>query len=146
VSDNATFLRGIQLTNHSGVVEFRTIYPGWYIGRATHIHVKVHIDGTNSGNMYNGGHVSHTGQFFFADEICNEIGKLKPYVTHTIPRLPLLEDMFYPAKNDTGALLTLTPINNSSLEAGLLGTVTVVVNPHATPAAAPMRGPNLSPP
>lgn len=37
----ATFLRGIQTTNASGEVTFTTIYPGWYQGRATHIHAEV---------------------------------------------------------------------------------------------------------
>ena len=36
-----TFLRGIQTTNANGEVVFTTIYPGWYQGRATHIHVEV---------------------------------------------------------------------------------------------------------
>jgi protocatechuate 3,4-dioxygenase beta subunit len=40
-----TFLRGIQTTNSSGEVVFTTIYPGWYQGRATHIHVEVTIGG-----------------------------------------------------------------------------------------------------
>ena len=41
----ATFLRGIQTTNASGEVTFTTIYPGWYQGRATHIHVEVTMGG-----------------------------------------------------------------------------------------------------
>jgi protocatechuate 3,4-dioxygenase beta subunit len=41
----ATFLRGIQTTNAAGDVTFTTIYPGWYQGRATHIHVEVTIGG-----------------------------------------------------------------------------------------------------
>jgi protocatechuate 3,4-dioxygenase beta subunit len=40
-----TFLRGIQTTNGSGEVTFTTIYPGWYQGRATHIHAEVTIGG-----------------------------------------------------------------------------------------------------
>jgi protocatechuate 3,4-dioxygenase beta subunit len=36
-----TFLRGLQTTDASGRVTFKTIYPGWYQGRATHIHVQV---------------------------------------------------------------------------------------------------------
>lgn len=39
-----TYLRGIQTTNASGEVTFTTIYPGWYQGRATHIHVEVTIN------------------------------------------------------------------------------------------------------
>ena len=36
-----TYLRGIQTTNSAGEVVFTTLYPGWYQGRATHIHVEV---------------------------------------------------------------------------------------------------------
>jgi protocatechuate 3,4-dioxygenase beta subunit len=41
----ATSLRGIQTTNASGEVTFTTIYPGWYQGRATHIHLEVTMGG-----------------------------------------------------------------------------------------------------
>jgi protocatechuate 3,4-dioxygenase beta subunit len=44
-SSAATFLRGIQTTDASGRVTFTTIYPGWYQGRATHIHVEVTMGG-----------------------------------------------------------------------------------------------------
>ena len=40
-----TYLRGLQTTDASGVATFRTIYPGWYQGRATHIHVEIYVDG-----------------------------------------------------------------------------------------------------
>lgn len=40
-----TFLRGIQTTNSNGEVTFITIYPGWYQGRATHIHAEVVVNG-----------------------------------------------------------------------------------------------------
>src|ERR1051325_4964091 len=45
VNDQGTmgkkFLRGYQVTDDNGNVQFTTIYPGWYQGRAIHIHVKV---------------------------------------------------------------------------------------------------------
>jgi protocatechuate 3,4-dioxygenase beta subunit len=40
-----TYLRGIQTTDSAGRVTFTTVYPGWYAGRATHIHVEVTING-----------------------------------------------------------------------------------------------------
>ena len=40
-----TYLRGIQTTNANGEATFLTIYPGWYMGRATHIHMEVTIGG-----------------------------------------------------------------------------------------------------
>jgi protocatechuate 3,4-dioxygenase beta subunit len=36
------FLRGRQTTNAAGLVAFTSIFPGWYSGRATHIHVHVY--------------------------------------------------------------------------------------------------------
>jgi protocatechuate 3,4-dioxygenase beta subunit len=40
-----TYLRGLQATDANGVAAFVTIYPGWYQGRATHIHVEVTVNG-----------------------------------------------------------------------------------------------------
>ena len=55
--DSESFCRGGQRTDADGEATFTTIYPGWYGGRATHIHVKVHVDGD----------VVHTGQLYFPD-------------------------------------------------------------------------------
>lgn len=54
-----TFLRGTQHANASGEVTFRSVYPGWYRGRTTHIHFKV-INGTKT-NL--------TSQFFLPDTL-----------------------------------------------------------------------------
>ncbi|MEV0380299.1 intradiol ring-cleavage dioxygenase [Nonomuraea sp. NPDC050643] len=43
-SDDKRYLRGAQVTDSIGAVEFTTIWPGWYPGRAVHIHVMVHAD------------------------------------------------------------------------------------------------------
>jgi protocatechuate 3,4-dioxygenase beta subunit len=43
-----TYLRGLQTTDANGKVTFVTIYPGWYQGRATHIHVEVTINGRSA--------------------------------------------------------------------------------------------------
>ena len=36
------FLRGRQTTDTNGLVSFTSIFPGWYSGRATHIHVHIY--------------------------------------------------------------------------------------------------------
>jgi protocatechuate 3,4-dioxygenase beta subunit len=41
-----TYLRGIQKSDSSGFVTFKTIYPGWYEGRITHIHCMVFLAGS----------------------------------------------------------------------------------------------------
>ena len=43
-AEGESYLRGAQVTNREGVVEFTTVYPGWYPGRTVHIHAKVHLD------------------------------------------------------------------------------------------------------
>ena len=65
-----TFLRGRQVTDDAGMVEFRTIYPGWYPGRTVHIHVMVHMSGA-----------SLTSQLYFPDAVSDEIFAREPYST-----------------------------------------------------------------
>ncbi len=42
-----TYLRGVQTTDANGQVTFKSIYPGWYQGRATHIHIEVYVNGAS---------------------------------------------------------------------------------------------------
>jgi protocatechuate 3,4-dioxygenase beta subunit len=80
-----TYLRGIQRTDASGLAVFDTIYPGWYRGRAVHIHVKVHL----------GGNVVHTGQLFFPDALSDEVYKVAPYSSRGNPDTPDASDSIY---------------------------------------------------
>lgn len=38
-----TYLRGYQMTDANGEVEFLTIFPGWYNGRICHIHFQAYV-------------------------------------------------------------------------------------------------------
>ncbi|WP_336207348.1 intradiol ring-cleavage dioxygenase [Nonomuraea sp. LPB2021202275-12-8] len=42
-TDDERYLRGAQVTNSDGIVQFTTIWPGWYRGRTVHIHAMVHF-------------------------------------------------------------------------------------------------------
>lgn len=42
------FMRGSQVTDANGVVYFNTCFPGWYRGRAIHIHFQVFVNGTST--------------------------------------------------------------------------------------------------
>jgi protocatechuate 3,4-dioxygenase beta subunit len=66
--DDETFLRGVQVADTAGTASFRTIFPGWYTGRAVHIHLKV-IQGGQT----------WTGQLFFDDATLDEVYALHPY-------------------------------------------------------------------
>ena len=55
------FLRGLQVTDSSGQVRFTTIYPGWYQGRAVHIHFKIRSSASSTQTY------EFTSQLFFDD-------------------------------------------------------------------------------
>lgn len=89
------FLRGVQRTNARGMATFRTIYPGWYPGRAVHIHVKVHV----------GGDVVHTGQLFFPAAVSNAVYRRRPYSTHGArPDTPNADDAIFRSGGSKGLL------------------------------------------
>lgn len=62
-TQDETFLRGTQLTGAEGVARFISIYPGWYRGRAVHVHYKVFLDRATV----------LTSQLFFPDAVSDEI-------------------------------------------------------------------------
>ncbi|KAJ8118654.1 hypothetical protein OPT61_g417 [Boeremia exigua] len=80
-----TFLRGINQADESGVVQFDTLFPGHYTGRATHIHVMTHtLDSTvNENNTLTGTSVSHVGQMFFDQDLIESVDTIEPYASNT---------------------------------------------------------------
>jgi protocatechuate 3,4-dioxygenase beta subunit len=67
------FLRGYQVTDANGVAAFTTIYPGWYSGRAVHIHFKLRLY-AGSSKTY-----EFTSQFFFDDTLTDSVYTQSPY-------------------------------------------------------------------
>jgi len=80
-----TFMRGVQRTDKNGLAVFTTVYPGWYQGRAVHIHVKVHV----------GGNVVHTGQLFFSDALTEQVYKSTPYAARGNPDVTNGQDSIF---------------------------------------------------
>jgi len=69
------FLRGYQNTDASGVASFTTVYPGWYPGRAVHIHFKIRFL-TAAGNTR-----EFTSQLFFNESLTDAVYEGAPYNT-----------------------------------------------------------------
>jgi protocatechuate 3,4-dioxygenase beta subunit len=111
-TSSRTFLRGIQKTNAAGVAHFTTIYPGWYSGRAVHIHVKVHV----------GGSVVHTGQLFFPNALTDAVYKAAPYKSRGNPDTPNARDSIFVNGGKAGLLA----LRKSG--AGYLGTIAMGVH------------------
>jgi protocatechuate 3,4-dioxygenase beta subunit len=70
------WLRGYQTTDATGVAKFTTIYPGWYQGRAVHIHFKIRMaTGTQTADF--------TSQFFFDETMTDKVFATSPYSQKT---------------------------------------------------------------
>ena len=67
------FLRGYQVTDANGSVQFQTIYPGWYRGRTIHIHFKARTE-PDSASGY-----EFTSQMFFDETITDAVLARAPY-------------------------------------------------------------------
>ncbi len=92
------FLRGYQLTDANGHSEFITIFPGWYMGRAIHIHFKI--------RTFAGGTKTYefTSQLFFDDGTIDAILAKDPYKMRGAPDIRNANDGIY---NQSGGALTL---------------------------------------
>ena len=89
------FLRDTQFTDDKGAVSFETIYPGWYAGRATHIHFKVLLDDRNV----------LTGQMYFPDAVNEFIyANIPAYADRMGPRAVVNANDRFATFNDPGRL------------------------------------------
>lgn len=119
------------MTDQQGFVTFRTVFPGWYTGRAVHIHTKVHTGGSRSSDGYTGGRTCHTGQFYFAEDAVKATVGVAPYSANSVTRVTLDQDALYPGTGTPGGLLELV-YDRRHIERGVVGHITMAVDPDAT--------------
>ncbi|KAI5450608.1 hypothetical protein NCC49_002867 [Naganishia albida] len=140
-NEEETWLRAAQPTDENGVTEFTSIFPGYYTGRATHIHARIHPkwDMLPNGTFISG-QMAHTGQFFVPDDINVRVDKLWPYVTNPIQDLPgrgrtrnWVDSLNIFEDSQIGGYQSMFDIQflGGVLEQGLIGHITVVVNKSA---------------
>lgn len=72
-TDDKRYLRGAQVTDANGIVQFTTIWPGWYRGRTVHIHAMVHV----------GDDRTLTTQVMFDEDLNAKVFTSEPYARHT---------------------------------------------------------------
>jgi protocatechuate 3,4-dioxygenase beta subunit len=94
------FLRGFQRTDANGVAQFLTIYPGWYQGRAVHIHFKIRSGGRE-----------FTSQLFFDEDLTSKIYAGQPYARKGTGWLRNARDGIY---RGGGSQLLLSPTAESN--------------------------------
>lgn len=115
------FMRGIQVTNASGQCEFLTSYPGWYAGRATHVHFKVRLNASTF----------LTSQWCFPNAINDTIYQTPLYIGRGPNPTQNGEDGIFGSDNPLHEVMDVVPDPDTG---GYRGTLTIGVN---TPADAP---------
>ncbi|MEO8209072.1 MAG: T9SS type A sorting domain-containing protein [bacterium] len=109
-----TFMRGTQLTDNNGIVVFDTVYPGWYQGRATHIHFKVRL--TSSTYV--------TSQFCFLDSVNNTVYATPLYSGRGPNPTTNAQDGIFNNANPQFLVMTAAP----NATGGYDGTYTIGIN------------------
>ncbi len=134
-TDDTTWLRGMWPTNDEGVLEMKTIFPGFYVGRAIHIHVQVFTDWTlHSNGTVSSGNIVSTGQLYFDESLSAQIMALDPYVTHTqVNRTTNTRDALISGSWEDGynPIFSVVPTDGENYENGMIGYITVGVDPTA---------------
>lgn len=95
-----SFLRGYQATDANGSARFMTIYPGWYSGRAVHIHFKIRTASTANATW------EFTSQLFFDEAVTAGVFSQPPYADKGLADVPNAADSIFRSGGDQ---LLLTP-------------------------------------
>ena len=106
------FLRGYQLTDGTGKAQFLTIYPGWYQGRAVHIHFMIRTTGAD-GQSY-----EFVSQFFFDDTLSDKVFAQEPYASKGERDMRDADDNIYNSGGDQ-LLLAVTDDNTNGYYAAI---------------------------
>ncbi|CAG8960184.1 hypothetical protein HYFRA_00010663 [Hymenoscyphus fraxineus] len=129
---NTTWLRGMWPTNKEGMMEMKTVFPGFYIERTIHIHAQVHTKwaiGAN-GTIASGNTVS-TGQIYFDEDVSKQIMALEPYTQHdTINRTTNVIDPYFGVNFESGfnPVMSVVPLDGKDITKGMVAYITLGVN------------------
>lgn len=131
-TDDTTFLRGMWPTDSDGMMEMKTIYPGFYVERAIHIHAQVHTNWVlhDNGTVSSADTVS-TGQLYMPEELNIKMMKLEPYASHTaINRTTNEADSIMYQSQDGGysPIISVVPMDGVDPANGIIGYVTIGVD------------------
>lgn len=133
---DSTFLRGMWPTDNNGVMEMKTVFPGFYVERTIHIHVRSHTDWTVRGNgTVVSSNIVSTGQLFFEEDLSAQIMAMEPYASHTqINRTTNDVDSIYSGETTTGwsPNFVVEPLDGVDVANGMVGYITLGVDLTAT--------------
>jgi protocatechuate 3,4-dioxygenase beta subunit len=128
-TDDDTYLRGAQIADQKGVVRFTTIYPGFYAGRALHIHVAVRVMACDNG--LDGHHVAWVGQLYFPEVASRSVLNAAEYADRAVSPLTNHEDFFYTTMGGEASTLNVHTLSRDTREDGFFGQLTIGIDTFA---------------
>ena len=128
-TDDDTYLRGGQFTDKKGIVRFTTIYPGFYAGRALHIHVAIRITAGN--NYLQERHVAWVGQLYLPEVASRSVLNAREYSGRSASPLTNGEDFFYETMGGEASTLNVHTLGRDSKEDGFFGQMTIGIDTFA---------------
>ena len=133
-----TFLRGTQTSNDEGIVEFLTVFPGWYRGRTPHIHLRVRVGDT----------AVLASQMFFDETYAKTVYTSGVYAQFGLPDTTNASDNIAGNAAAEGTILVMTA-GATSRGDGTLALLNVGIDPAAVStggSGGPGGGPGGPPP
>ncbi|PSR82750.1 dioxygenase [Coniella lustricola] len=134
-TDNTTFLRGMWPTDANGMMEMKTVFPGFYVDRAIHIHVQVYHNWVlRSNGTISSGNIVSAGQLYFDETLEDEIMAISPYKQHTQINRTLNSDDSIFSDGFAGGydpVISIVPADGLDVTKGMIGYVTIGVNTSA---------------
>lgn len=104
---NNQALRGFQISDKDGAVEFETIIPGHYQGRAHHIHVATHLNPSIQKNLTitsgPADQILHVGQLYLDQDLLTLVENHEPYKSNKAPLMLNKDDMLLMQGSGGGA-------------------------------------------
>ncbi|KAJ4410316.1 hypothetical protein N0V82_009263 [Gnomoniopsis sp. IMI 355080] len=131
-TDDTTFLRGMWPTDANGMMQMKTVFPGFYVDRAIHIHVQVYHDWVlRSNGTISSGDIVSAGQLYFDEELEEKIMALEPYSQHTqINRTTNAVDSIFSDSfaNGYDPVISVVPADGEDVTKGMIGYITIGVD------------------
>lgn len=135
--ENENYLRGVQITDASGVVEFTSIFPACYSGRWPHIHFEVY---PNEAAITDATNKIATSQLALPQNVCDTVYATSGYEqsVSNLSRISLSSDNVFGEDSAAHQLATMSGDVNS----GYTATLTVPVDTRTEPGSAGAPGGN----
>lgn len=131
-TDAKRFLRGYQITDNNGTVNFDLIIPGWYTGRSAHIHIEtflpIAIGGVNQ--------TIHTTQGYFPNDLAISFRNKSVYIDNQNGLILNEQDRVFLREQGEKLIMDVTPVSQNPDTDGYVAKMILGINLSASGASS----------